>query len=456
MDGTTQNKAASPAAQPEAAEAGQQQIFNWFSKTLPQTFFESLKQDLGIIENSCIFTLPVIAWLMIMQRLSPKGTLATAVAELVQGNGQELLEPCKRVREGNISANTGAYSRGRQRIPVEAVRRVTERTFEHLHELSPRDTLRDRLFLLDGSSIRLAYTPALLKAYPQAENQHGKSHWPVMRVAVMHHVVTGLAMAPRFGAMYGPDAVGEQELAEALIDRLPPLSVLIGDRNFGVFAVAWRAHSCGHTVLVRLTEVRAKRLHGGELKPDSDRKVIWEPSRDDRRAHPDLPAEARIEGRLIVARPEGAKEILYLFTTLQEPSEQVVLLYKERWNIETDLRSLKEQVRLHTIPARSPDLVASELLIAIASYNLIRAVMAEAARQIGIEPRRLSFSRSRESFWAFARAVAYVDSEQKFEHHWRLLLRSISQCKLPKRHRPPAPRVVWPKPQSFPTRKANQ
>lgn len=128
-------------------------------------------------------------------------------------------------------------------------------------------------------------------------------------------------------------------------------------------------------------------------------------------------------------------------------------LYRERWNIETDLRSLKEQVRLHAIPARSPDLVASELLIAIASYNLIRAVMAEAAQQINTEPRRLSFSRSRESFWAFARAVAHVDSREKFEYHWRLLMRSVSQYKLPKRHRPSAPRVIWPKPQTFPTRK---
>lgn len=437
-------------------ETGQDRIFGWFGKALPQSFFASLKQDLGIIENSCIFTLPVTTWLMIMQRLSQNGTLATAVAELVHGNGKELLEPCKRVLEDNISANTGAYSRARQRVPVEAVRRVVERTFEHLHRISPRDTLRERLFLLDGSSIRLAHSPALLKVYPQAENQHGPSHWPVMRVAVMHHVTTGMAMAPQFGAMYGPHAVSEQGLAETLIDRLPPLSVLIGDRNFGVFSMAWRAHNGGHAVLVRLTEARAKRLSGGALTPDGDRRVTWEPSREDRRAHPELPAEARIQGRLIVARPTGAKEILYLFTTLEESAEEAVSLYRERWNIETDLRSLKEQVRLHTIPARSPDLVASELLIAIASYNLIRAVMAEAAQPINIEPRQLSFSRSREAFWAFARAVAHVDSEEKFEYHWRLLLRSISQSKLPKRHRPPAPRVVWPKPQGFPKRKANR
>src|ERR1019366_3428036 len=79
---------------------------------------------------------------------------------------------------------------------------------------TPRDPvgerMRDRLFLLDGSSIQLMHTPALLKVYPTAENQHGESHWPVMRVVVMHHVVTALAIAPQFGLMYGEEAVSEQ------------------------------------------------------------------------------------------------------------------------------------------------------------------------------------------------------------------------------------------------------
>ena len=423
---------------------------------MSQSFFASLKRDLEIIENSCIFTLPVTTWLMIMQRLSPRGTLATAVSELLQGNGRELLEPCKQVLAGRISANTGAYSQARQRVPVEAVRRVAERTFEHLQQLSRKGGLRDRLFLLDGSSIRLAHTPAILQWYPPAQNQYGESHWPVLRIAVMHHVVTAVAMAPEFGPMYGSAAVSEQELAEPLIGRLPPGSVLIADRNFGVFSVAWCAHRRGHAVVVRMTAARARRLAGGDLNVGSDRPVVWQPSRDDRRAHPDLPAPARIEGRLIAARLEGAKETLYLFTTLPEMAAEVAALYRERWQIETDLRSLKEQVRLHTIPARSPDLVASELFIAVASYNLIRSVMAEATEQIGIAPRRLSFSRSREAFWAFARAVANVDSSERFEHHWQILMRSLSQSKLPNRPRRSAPRVVWPKPQGFPTRKTQK
>lgn len=377
---------------------------------LPVTFFDSLKEDLDIVENQSIFTLQVTTWMMMMQRLSPHGTLDRAVSELLQGNGRELLQPCKRVLEGRISANTGAYSRARQKMPEEAARRIACRSFEQLCETGWQSGLKGRLFLLDGSSIRLAHTSANVKAYPAAENQHGESHWPMMRVVVMHHLPTALAMAPQFGPMYGDKAVGEQMLAESLIDRLPAGSVLIGDRNFGVFSVMWHAHSLGHQVLVRMMEGRARRLMAGGGLSAGEHKVAWEPTREDRQRHPGLPAVARTEGRLIVARPKGMEENLYLFTTLEEPAEKIVALYAERWKIETDLRSIKEQVRLHTIEAQSPKMAACELLMAIASYNLIRMVMSQAAKQAGLEPRQLSFSRSRAAFWAFARAVAYTQS----------------------------------------------
>jgi hypothetical protein len=141
-------------------------------------------------------------------------------------------------------------------MPEEAARRIAQRSFEQLHQVQSGRTLRDRLFVLDGSSIRLPNTSANVKAYPPAENQQGETHWPVMRVGVMHHVATALAMPPQFGP------------------------------------VTRHAHSRGHRVLVRLTEPRARRLRGGELSA-GDHKVVWEPTREDRRSHPDcLPTRA--------------------------------------------------------------------------------------------------------------------------------------------------------------------
>jgi hypothetical protein len=422
---------------------------------MPQEFFENLKRDLEIVENNRVFTLPVTIWLMMLQRLSPVGTLEFAVEQLRQGSGRELLEPCKRVREGDISAHTGAYGQARVNLPVEAARRVAEQTFRSLHGDSPANTLQDRLFVLDGSTIRLAHTAALAKAYPPARNPRRPSHWPILLATVMHHVKTGTAMAPAFGPMHGPEAVREQALAGELIDRLPPQSALIGDRNFGIFAVLWRAHRQWHQVLTRLTAERAKRLAGGTV-PDvgSDIEVVWEPSIHDRRAHPEIPAAARIKGRLIVVKPEGATQILYLFTTLAEPANEVAALYGLRWTIETDLRSLKEQVRLHQIEAKSPHRMASELYLAVAVWNLIRAVMQQAARQAHVEPRRLSFSRARAALFAFAQASAHHHSPEQQDRGWELMMQSIAQCKLPQRKRPSTPRLVWPCHQSFPSRKA--
>jgi transposase len=101
-----------------------------------------------------------------------------------------------------------------------------------------------------------------------------------------------------------------------------------------------------------------------------------------------------VPGRLIAVRigRGKTKEWLYLFTTLELPWEQVLELYGKRWNIETDLRSLKRTVRLHHIAARNESMMEKELLTALAAYNLVRAVMALAARRHNISPRQLSLT----------------------------------------------------------------
>ena len=48
---------------------------------------------------------------------------------------------------------------------------------------------------------------------------------------VAHDLETGLAMRPTWGALYGPQAVSEQGLVEAAIDRLPQGSIVVGDAN---------------------------------------------------------------------------------------------------------------------------------------------------------------------------------------------------------------------------------
>jgi hypothetical protein len=143
-------------------------------------------------------------------------------------------------------------------LPLSTVQQSCDRIFEQLVARSqPAGSgPASRAFVLDGTSMRLAHSPALCELYPPGRNLHGEGHWPLLRVLVVHDVDTGLAMRPEWGAMHGPGAVSEQALLETAIDRLPSRSTLIGDANFGVFSVAWAAAQRGHPVLLRLTAQR--------------------------------------------------------------------------------------------------------------------------------------------------------------------------------------------------------
>ena len=321
-----------------------------------------------------------------------------AVQQVVQGMLGEMASSDKRVRERRVSNNTGALSRARKRLPLEIVETVCDEIFTKL--TAPVDLvagLKAKLFMLDGSAMQLQHTPSLVAAYPPGSNNHGEAHWPVIRILVAHHLGTGLAARPCWGPMYGEHPVSEQGLAEQIMRRLPAGAVLLADRNFAVFSVAWAAQQNSFGVLFRITEARAQKIAGGFLPPaNSECQVEWRPSRADRRAHPELPADAEVRGRLIVAHVEGEdgkRFKLCLFTTLEEPREILVEMYRRRWDIELDIRSLKQTLHMHSLSSKSPQMAAKELLLATAGYNLIRSVQMAAARQANLEPRRLSFSR---------------------------------------------------------------
>jgi hypothetical protein len=407
-------------------------------------------------------------WLMMVQRMQGGASLETAVLELLRGLPDSFWpQPCQRLqdwRQGRktLSSNTGAYNKARQSLPLLVVEKSCDRIFEQL-TADLDGTLPAagrRAFFVDGTSVRLAHSEALCAWYPPGSNQHGEAHWPLLRMLVAHDLHTGLAMRPEWGAMYGPPAVSEQQLLEAAIDRLPSGSAVVGDANFGVFWVAYvAAGQRRYAVVLRLTLVRALRLAGEKLHDGIDRPVVWKPSRDDRRNHLDWPADACVRGRLIVrqVRPgDGTTPFLLpLFTTLPGDPDGVLELYGQRWNIETDLRSLKSTLQLDQLSCTTPEMVAKELDMAMATYNLVRAVTCLAAEQTGISPRGYSFTRVRNVIQVFTPLVANARTEQEAQQHFERMMYYVRQAKLPnrRRKRPSYPRAVWAKRQSHPRRR---
>jgi putative transposase len=406
-------------------------------------------------------------WLLITQRLRGGASLETAVLELLRGLPADFWPtPCKRLRQwwagGKVpSSNTGAYNQARQALPLSTVQQSCDRIFEELvARTRPAGSgPATRAFVLDGTSMRLAHSPTLCELYPPGRNLHGEGHWPLLRVLVAHDVDTGLAMRPEWGAMHGPHAVSEQSLLEMAIDRLPSGSTLIGDANFGVFSVAYAATQRGHPVLLRLTAQRAQRLAAGALRDGIDRKLVWKPSAADRRSHPTLPADACVTGRLMIRQVQpnngAAPFLLALFTTLPSSQAELFALYGRRWAVETDLRTLKSTLQLDQLTCSTPDMVAKEIDMAMAAYNLVRAMIALAAEHSGVPPRGYSFTKVRNIVETFAPALADAPDEKTAKRIFDQMMVYVQQSKLPtrKRKRPSYPRAVWKRGGTFPNHK---
>jgi hypothetical protein len=409
----------------------------------------------------------VILWLLVVQRLQGGAPLEAAVLELLRGLPASFWpHPCKRIRDWqehgkSPSSNTGAYNQARQALPLSIVQQSCDRIFEELvaqfDDPCPEGT--GRTFLLDGSSIRMAHCPSLCEAYPPGSNQHREGHWPLLRVVVAHDLRTGLAMRPEWGPMYGPDAVSEQGLLERAMERLPSGSTMIGDSNFGIFSVAYKATQAHHGVVLRLTTARARCLAREPLRDGIDRRIIWKPSRDDHRSHPEFPLGASVAGRLIVreVQPDNgaAPFLLPLFTTLELGESEMLAIYGQRWNIETDLRTLKSTLRLDQLTCFSPDMVAKEIDLGIAAYNLVRAVTCLASQQSGLAPRGYSFTRVQRIVQTFAPLIAAASDPLEAKRIFDQMMVYVGQAKLPRRRskRPSYARKVWPRGEKFPSRK---
>ena len=435
-------------------------VLDVFREAASEEFFLQLKKELGLKSRRKVYDLPLVMWLMMAQRWDGKATLSTAVQQVVEKRPAALLGDHKRIREGTVRIHTGAYSDARQMMPMKAAERVGDRVFEHLMQ-SRGEALPGwdrRVFVLDGSSLEMPHTEELAAAYPPGNNQHGESHWPVLRMLLAQELTTAIAGRPCWGPMYGSQAVSEQALTEQILDRLPDRSVLMGDINFGVFTVAFAATQRRHDVLFRLQENRARALGRGlPLKPGTDEKVCWRPSAWERKQHPDLPPEACMWGRLIVEQvtaSDGKSMLLYFFTTLDLGVEQILQLYGQRWDVETDIRSLKHMLHLDMLRCQSPDMIAKELILAITGYNLVRAVMNEAAQQKGLNPRRLSFSRSQDVVNAALPGLDAAQSPAEYQDRVQRMIQRVACCKLPDRsQRRPSPRAIWGHGSKFPKRK---
>jgi hypothetical protein len=372
-----------------------------FADVLPADRVEDALQAEGVGWRHKVFTPVVTLWAFLAQVAGPDRCCRAAVARVAAW-----LVGCGRPAR----ATTGGYCKARARLPEGLPRRLARDVGRGLHRHSGGWLWRGRrVKLADGTTLSMPDTAANQRAYPQPDAQRPGLGFPIVRVLVVFCLATGAAIDAAFGRYRGK-RTGEAALLRQLADAFEVGDVVLGDRTFSGFYELAFWQSRGVDAVVRLHQARRTDFRTGRRLGREDHVVVW--SRPDRPEWVDGATFAALPRRLEVrevavrvTRVGFRTRRLVLATTLRDaatyPAGALAELYRARWHAELDLRSLKVTLGMDVLRCRTPGLVRTELWMHLLAYNLIRAVMARAATEVGCVPRELSFAGAVQAVRAF-------------------------------------------------------
>ena len=260
-------------------------------------------------------------------------------------------------------------------------------------------------------------TPELQQAFGQPSGQATGCGFPVAHLMTLFHVGTGMLMR----IATAPWRTHDLLQARLMHGGLAADDILLADRGFCSF---------GHLAMLRQTGIHAVfRAHqkqivnfrkgracqtGRERCPSGLPKSRWirwlgrrdqvveyhkpciRPSWMSEEEREGLPATLLVrELRYDVLAPGSRTRSITLVTSLLNanayPAADLAMLYAKRWEVETNLRHLKQTLGMDVLRTKSLDGIHKELAMFAIVYNLVRLVMLEAAQRRQIDADRISF-----------------------------------------------------------------
>jgi len=399
-----------------------------------------------------VFTPAVTLAALLGQIFSDDHSCQAAVGRLIAWRAARGLPPC--------SADTGGFCKARQRLPEALLPRLVRDTADRLRQGTPDAWLfhGHRVILADGSSVSMPDTPANQREYPQPRQQKPGCGFPIARVVVLICLATGGVLDAALGAARGK-LTGEHALLRALHGRLKPGDVLVADAYYSSYDEVMLLRLIGVDVVMRQTGNRRSDFRRGRRLGREEHLVEWHRDRN-RRAwmtREEFAALPRVmtmrELRVRVEQPGFRTRSFVVVTTLLDPEafprRELAAVYRARWHAEIDLRSLKQTMKMDVLRCKTPAMARKELWAHLLAANLIRGMMAAAARRHGAPPRRLSFQGARQMAEGF-RVELNRAAAGEVAGLVGAMLEAVSSLRVGDRPDRVEPRVVKRRPKPYP------
>lgn len=344
------------------------------------------------------------------------------------------------------SLNSGPYCAARQRLSLGLPTRLAREVGARLTAQQPAAwRWRGRqVKLVDGTTVSMPDTESNQASFPQSREQKPGLGFPLARLVAIVSLSCGAVLEWAAGAYEGKQT-GETALLRDLARHLKGGDVVIADRCYAGYFMIALLMMTAVDVVIRQHQQRSTDFRRGTRLGKRDHVVVWarpqRPSWMDEATYETMPEtlvmrEARIGGWTLATTFIDAKEV---------SRGELLNLYRLRWNVELDLRSIKDVMQMGVLRCKTPQMVMKEIATHLAAYNLVRAVMAQAACLGNVLPRQLSFKGALQVLRAFEENLRHCPRE-RVSVRTAYMLAGIGQLKLPKRPGRVEPREVKRRP----------
>jgi hypothetical protein len=353
-----------------------------------------------------------------------------------------------------LPASKGAISQRRQQLGVRPLVALFHQVCRPLASpTTPGAFLAGlRLMALDGTVEDVADTPANAAYFGYWRGQRGRSAFPQVEALYLcecaTHAICDVGFWPRQGQ--------ERAQARRLLRSVQPGMLVLWDAGLYSYDLCAGCVQRGAHFLARITAqfklAPLQRLADGsylaELQPRERR----------RRRRGEHTLVRVIEYRLDDPGRPGHGQTRRLITSYLDevclPAQVLACAYHERWEIELTIDEIDTHQRPPRQPLRSrtPLGVLQELYGLVIAHYAVRAVMHQAAEQVGVAPNDLSFTKTLRLV-RNALFEAQIVSRAQWPAWWARLLADIGRARLPQRDNRCNPRVVRRKLAKFPLKR---
>jgi len=247
--------------------------------------------------------------------------------------------------------------------------------------------------------------------FPASNREKNLVEFPLARVVVVICKTTGVLINAAIGTYQGKGS-GETSLLKDLMSSFKPGDLVVFDRYYAGFFTLARLIVNGIDTVTRQHHLRKATLVKRLGKNDHLFKVKkpQKPKDMSVKEYDSFPEKILLRRiKIVIQQPGFRVKKMELITSLIDETfltTDVAELYRYRWFVEVDIRSIKSAMGMDILRCKTAEMVRKEIFANFLAYNLVRTVMIDAAKINGDKPRALSFKATLQLIFSFRNQMA--------------------------------------------------